>query len=596
MKKFFHLAILASAIFSVRAQPFNPQLSAMLQDTLETYVLAIPNVTGMSAGVYVPGQGIWQGTSGVSFSGCPVSADMKFGIASNTKLFVSTAMLILAEDNLLSLDDSLHTWLPVYPNIDPDITIRQLLNHTSGISEPLSVSPWMDTIMNNPTRVFTPEEVLGWVGAPLFMPGTGWSYSNINYILAGMVAESATGIHISQIIRDSILSPLNLYNTFYDVEEPEIDTVAHRWYNNVDFSDTSRIGLNTAGGCAGALFSSSADMVNWYNALMNGQILDPASFAELTDFIAGPVSYTYGLGLENQSFFGHTTWGHGGSTWGYKSRMVYDPCMGITVCGLANSFPAGMDGITLLLLRVLINHLPGCGAVITGQTSVCQGDSSVTYTVSDIPNATSYNWTLPAGVTGSGNSNSITVDFGLSAVSGDISVKGVNIYGEGVASEIAVTVLSKPETPVATQNLNELVSNAQAGNQWYNSNGLIDGAVNQVYTPQVNDEYYTIVTLSGCSSDASNVIDFELTGLSTIETSLNSKVYPNPVKNELVIDIEGVVEKAGFEIVNSTGQVVKRGRLSGKTIIQVADLRPGFYLIKLESDETNYKMIKIFKQ
>jgi CubicO group peptidase (beta-lactamase class C family) len=74
----------------------------MLQDTLDTNVLAIPNIKGMPAGVYEPGQGIWQGTSGVSFSGCPLSEDMKFGIASNTKLSVATALLILAEDNLLS--------------------------------------------------------------------------------------------------------------------------------------------------------------------------------------------------------------------------------------------------------------------------------------------------------------------------------------------------------------------------------------------------------------------------------------------------------------------------------------------------------------
>ncbi|MFH1121193.1 MAG: serine hydrolase [Bacteroidota bacterium] len=595
MKIILHLAILIMTINTVKAQPFNPQLSVMLQDTLDACVAGITNVKGMSAGVYVPGQGIWQGTSGVSYSGCPVSEDMKFGIASNTKLFVATAMLILAEDNLLSMDDSLQRWLPVYPNIDPHITIRQLLNHTSGISEPLSVSPWMDTIMNNPTRVFTPDEVLGWVGAPLFMPGTGWGYSNINYILAGMVAESATGIHISQIIRDSIMTPLNLYNTFYDVEEPEIDTVAHRWYNNVDYSDTSRVGLNTAGGCAGALFSSSADMVNWYNALMNGQILDSASFAELTDFIAGPASYTYGLGLENQSFFGHTTWGHGGSTWGYKSRMVYDPCMGITVCGLANSFPAGMDGITLLLFRVLVNHLPGCGVTITGPSGVCRGDSLVTYTVSEITNATSYHWSLPEGVTGTSITNIITVSFGPSAVSGDIVVKGVNIYGEGAAATGTVTVNPMPEPPVVTQNNNDLVSNAPAGNQWYDAYGLISGAVNQVYTPVANGDYYTIVTLTGCSSEPSNMVNFNLTGLSRMEDALPVVAYPNPFNEALIIEPGGCGEKTSIEMINSSGQVVYKGLLTGRVLVPTADLRSGVYHINAVSGRS-FKVIKIIKE
>lgn len=140
-------------------------------------------------------------------------------------------MLKLAENNKISLEDPLNKWLPAFANIDPEITIRQLLNHKSGISDPIFLSPWMDTIMANPTRVFTPEEVLGWVGTPYFPKGTSWGYSNVNYILAAMIAKKATGMPISQLIRDSILTPLNLDSTFYDGEEPMIGAIAHRWWN-----------------------------------------------------------------------------------------------------------------------------------------------------------------------------------------------------------------------------------------------------------------------------------------------------------------------------------------------------------------------------
>ena len=225
---------------------------------------------------------MWQGTAGDSYTGQPITSDMEFGIASNTKLFVSAVMLKLTENNILSLDDSLHSWLPSYPNIDPDITIRQLLNHTSGVQDPIFLSPWKDTIMNNPSRNFTPQEVLSWVGTPLFPAGTSWSYSNINYILAGMIAENATGFHISKLIRDSILTPLNLDSTFYDVEEPERGILAHRWFNSFDYNDTSRVGLNTAGGCAGALFSNSGDMTRWYHTLMTGQLLSLIHISEPT--------------------------------------------------------------------------------------------------------------------------------------------------------------------------------------------------------------------------------------------------------------------------------------------------------------------------
>ena len=125
-----------SAGSSSKAQTFNPLLANMLQDTLNTYVSQFTNIKGMSASVYIPGQGIWTGISGISYVTQPITTDMRMGIGSNTKLFVSTIILKLAEDNILSLDDSISRWLPDYPNINPNIKIRQLLNHSSGISDP----------------------------------------------------------------------------------------------------------------------------------------------------------------------------------------------------------------------------------------------------------------------------------------------------------------------------------------------------------------------------------------------------------------------------------------------------------------------------
>src|SRR6185295_5138926 len=144
MKKLLLLVafiIQQSVTGNLKAQSFNPLLASMLQDTLDTYVASSSNIKGMSAAVYLPGQGIWQGAAALSYTGQPITTDMEFGIASNTKVFVSAAMLILQENNILSLDDSLHTWLPTYPNINPDISIRQLLNHTSGVQDPIFLSP-----------------------------------------------------------------------------------------------------------------------------------------------------------------------------------------------------------------------------------------------------------------------------------------------------------------------------------------------------------------------------------------------------------------------------------------------------------------------
>ncbi len=595
MKKILPIALFLLIFKTAAPQTFNPQLASMLQDTLDTYVSMISNIKGMSASVYLPGQGMWQGASGISYTGQPITTNMEFGIASNTKLFVSTAMLKLAEDGIISLDDSLSKWLPNYPNINPNIKIRQLLNHTSGVSDPLFAPPWMDTIMAHPNRVFTPVEVLGWVGAPLFAAGTGWGYSNVNYILAGMVAESATGFHISQIIHDSILTPLNLTNTFYDVEEPEMGIISHRWWNNVDFHDTSRVGLNSAGGPAGSIFSNSSDMAKWYYALFDGQILNPSSITELTTFIptTNP-NYFYSLGFGRETTLGKTYWGHGGSTWGYRSKMIYDSCMTAVVCGLTNCFPSGMEGVTFLLYRVVINHVPGCSGAITGTTTVCQGQNSVTYTVPPITNATSYLWTLPSGATGTSNTNTITVDYGLTAVSGNLIVSGVNNYGAGGTSKLMITVNSIPPTPVVSQNVNILNSSAPVGNQWYNSSGIIIGETAQSINISSTDDYYTIVTLLGCSSDTSNFIHAIYTGIDENNAGSAIKIYPNPVSNELNIESKESRGKTNFEIQNAFGQVVFKGDFFDKISVPTNNFASGFYLIKLENGKTTeYRKIVI---
>ncbi len=428
------------------AQTFNSNLATMLQDTLNTYFTAFNNIKGMTASVYLPGQGIWQGKAGLSYAGQPITQDMEFGIASNSKLFVAAAMLKLAEDNIISLNDPLSKWLPTYANINPAITVRQLLNHTSGVADPFFVSPWMDTIIANPTRVFTPEEVMGWVGAPVFPKGTGWGYSNTNYVLAAMIARSATGVHISKLIRDSLLTPLNLDSTFYDVEEPDRGVVSHRWWNGgtgpvKDYDSVSRVGLNTSAGAAGAIFSTSSEMVQWYSALFQGKVLKPSSMAELRNFVAttSPVEQ-YSLGLFRETTQGLTYWGHDGDTWGYKSKMIYDSSMGAVVCGLSNSYPNGMTSIPFLLYRAIRNHVPGSAGSITGLSSVLQGQNNVTYTTTPIANVTTYVWTLPNGATGSSSTNSITVNYGNAAQTGTVTVRGNNNYGVGNVSSLAVTV------------------------------------------------------------------------------------------------------------------------------------------------------------
>ena len=122
------------------------------------------------------------------------------GIGSNTKTFTATMMLKLSEQGIVSLDDSLHHWLPGFNNIDSNITIKQLLRHNTGIADFWTPS-WVNIIFANPDSIWTPEDVLNFVGPPLFPAGTNVSYSNTNFTLAGMIIEAATGQNYHMLVK-----------------------------------------------------------------------------------------------------------------------------------------------------------------------------------------------------------------------------------------------------------------------------------------------------------------------------------------------------------------------------------------------------------
>jgi len=238
---------------------------------------------------------------------------------------------------------------------------------------------------------------------------------------------------------------------------------------------------------------------------------------------------------------------------------------------------------------------PAAAGTISGAATVCQGQNSVTYTVPTIADATSYVWTLPTGATGSSSTNSITVNYGLSAVSGNITVKGQNTCGFGTASSKAIVVNSKPATPTITQVGNVLHSSATTGNQWYNQSGLIPGATSQDYTYTTVGNYYVIVTVNGCSSDQSNTITITSSGIESLTTNNAIKVYPNPVTDELIIEMKGNTETINFKIFNAIGQVVFAGDFVENTTVKTSAFTAGVYLIKLENGKT-IEFKKIIKQ
>jgi D-alanyl-D-alanine carboxypeptidase len=582
--KALFISIIFSFCIHLNAQ-FNSNLATKLQDTLDGMIAAFTNTKGMSAAVYLPGQGIWTGNGGFSHAGNPITSDMIFGMASNSKLYTSVIMLKLQENNILDLDDPISNWLPPYPNVNPAITIRQLLNHTSGVSDPFFTTGLLDTVKAHPTQVYTPNDIIfDWLGAPAFAPGGGYQYSNVNYILAGMVAESATGYHISQLIRDSILTPLQLDSTFYDIEEPITGILAHRWEAGADLNDTSRISLNTAGGCAGAMFSTAAEMAQWYHALMNGEVINPVSLNEMTTFLAPG---NYGLGILTQPLFTHTTWGHSGGTWGYRSKVIYDPCMKAVIVGLVNNSEAAEQGMTALLYKVLLDYLPTCPGAISGTANICPGTTGVVYTVPSIAGATSYVWTLPGGATGVSATNSITVDFTMAATSGNISVCGMNAYGVGATSTFYVNV-NHVDVGVTQAGNSLMVDSLSTSYQWADCNNafqIVPGATTQIFISPVEGDFAAIITQGGCI-DTSGCFQIDFSGVGSYDNG-NIHIYPNPSNGMLKVDV-GNINATAIMIHHLLGELVLTMSFNQGNV-DLTSLPSGTYVITVISDEKEFR-------
>ena len=244
---------------------FDPALAQQLQSTLDV-ARQQQGVQGISAAVTVEDQGLWSGVTGISgpSPAARITPEMRFGIASITKTFVAALTLTLAQEGVLTLDDSLHQWLPPLRNVDPSITIRQLLNHTSGVFNFFTHPSFWDQIRADLNHFWTSAEIFDtFVDPPYFRPGTGYHYGSTNYLLLGMIIKEATG-DVAATFRRRFWEPLALPALYLSGEEVPTGPLATGW---VDLNGDGVID-NASSWYAPALHS-----VRWTTggALLNGR-------------------------------------------------------------------------------------------------------------------------------------------------------------------------------------------------------------------------------------------------------------------------------------------------------------------------------------
>lgn len=271
-------------------------------------------------------------------TGEDVPVDGHVRIGSNTKPFVATVVLQLVEEGKVELDAPIETYLPGLvrgEGIDGNhITVRQLLQHTSGLADydEAIAGQLEDGLLGLVDLYVEPHELveLGLSSPALFPPGTGWSYSNTNYVLAGLLVQKVTGRPIGEQITERIIEPLGLEDTSWPHPGDRSIDGAHpsgyyaaapgeEWVD-VTESDTS------FGWAAGALISTPMEVTEFFSALLDGELLSPAMLAEMTTTVPAPESSVrgdeaYGLGLATFALScGGEAWGHGGDILGYETR------------------------------------------------------------------------------------------------------------------------------------------------------------------------------------------------------------------------------------------------------------------------------------
>ena len=300
--------------------------------------------------IRTPEHGTWIGASGKSnlktgkdMRSCDISR-----IGSITKTFTATTVMMLAEEGMLNLDDKVNKWLA--KSITDEIenchiaTIRQLLNHTSGIYSYTDNNIFWMEVSNNSTKKWNSDEALKYAyGKPAyFKPGLKQKYSNTNYVLLGCIIDEVTGLHHSKVMKTRIFNRLKLTGTFYDMDNPIPKGTAKGY---TDFNGDKKIIETTKYSSGhttpdGGIVSNVYELAVFIEALFKRDLLSNVSLDEMQDWIEiEKPEYNrtkYGLGLRYwDTPFGYGV-GHSGGMYGYLAEMFYFPERDVTYILLVN--------------------------------------------------------------------------------------------------------------------------------------------------------------------------------------------------------------------------------------------------------------------
>jgi len=352
------------------AKPFQETLEIqhsikhIIQGDQQRHELKVP---GISAAVILPDGTTWLGVSGKSSDSEAMNSAMLFGLASVTKTYIAALILQLAGEGALSVEDSIRHWIPELGQIDGNITIRQLLNHTSGLYRYQQKPEYLAAISAQPQKVWTAEEILEeFQGEPECQPGSCFGESAMDYVLLGMIVEKTTGSSVSNQLISRFFNPLKLEHTFlYPEQKYPTEMMAHMWWDVTGSGEPVDVVAGTGDLPLAALFSSvwtsgamhatAEDLARFSRELFEGRVLKEYSLEEMLS--PGPELYAgarYGYSVIVDQVNGQTVYWHPGGA-GYSSIYFYFPENGLSIAVLGNLM-VDLKPIAITLYEAYVEH------------------------------------------------------------------------------------------------------------------------------------------------------------------------------------------------------------------------------------------------
>jgi CubicO group peptidase (beta-lactamase class C family) len=331
--------------FSAVAQQLSPELQQKI-DKAATDSLAKSGVPSASVAVVKDGQIAYLHAYGNATLDPAAAArpEMRYSVGSISKQFTAAAVLLLQEQGKLSLDDKVGKFIPDLTRAN-DVTIRQLLSHTSGYQD-----YWpQDYVMPMMLQPVTPQKILDmWARKPLdFEPGTKWQYSNTNYVIAGLIVEKVSGMPLMKFLQEKIFAPLGM-KSVSDIDRARLGDTDANGYMRYALGPLHPAPKEGKGWlfAAGELAMPAEDLAKWDISIIDHKLMKPASYQafETEVLLNNGLGTRYALGVDVRSEFGHRALEHGGEVSGYTAENMVFPDERVAVVVLTNQDAAGASG------------------------------------------------------------------------------------------------------------------------------------------------------------------------------------------------------------------------------------------------------------